>query len=299
MHLPPAETDLPPALRAKLERLRARCAALGSAAVAFSGGVDSALVLKVCADALGARAVAVTARSASFAPEELADAARVAREIGARQVFVDTDEITLRGYATNPVDRCFTCKSELYRKMDALAEREGLAALVDGVNADDARGGDRPGLEAGRLRGVVSPLLEACFSKADVRALARALGLSVADKPAMACLSSRIPFGQEITPEKLAEVAAAEGALRRLGFAGARVRHHGTVARIELPSERLAEALEPLARAAIVAGVKAAGFPYVTLDLEGYRSGSMHEALGAAPAPPAERELKNLAFGSP
>lgn len=275
---------LPQPLRGRAERLREIARGLGSVAVAFSGGVDSALVLKVCLDALGTeRAVAVTARSASFAPEEMAEAVKIAAEIGARQVFVDTEEITLKGYAENPVERCFHCKSELYGKVGALAARDGLARVADGVNADDAAGHDRPGIEAGERRGVSSPLREAGLTKADVRALARHLGLSAWEKPAMACLSSRIPFGEMITAEKLEQVARAEGALRRLGFAGARVRHHGTVARIELPPERVAEALDPARRGAVIAGVKAAGFAYVTIDLEGYRSGSMHEVLSIRP----------------
>jgi pyridinium-3,5-biscarboxylic acid mononucleotide sulfurtransferase len=282
---PPMDAVLSGPLQERMRRAREIVRGLGSAAVAFSGGVDSALVLKLCRDELGDRAVAVTARSASFAPEEMADAMRIAREIGARQLFVDTEEITLKGYAENPVTRCFHCKSELYDKLGAVAAREGLEAVVDGVNADDVEGGDRrPGIAAGLRHGVVSPLRDAGLSKEDVRAAARALGISAWDKPAMACLSSRIPFGEPITEEKLAQVAAAEGALRKLGLAGARVRHHGAIARLELPPDRLAAALEPATRAAIVAGVRAAGFAYVALDLEGYRAGSMHEVLSIKPA---------------
>jgi uncharacterized protein len=264
-------------------RLGEILAPLESVAVAFSGGVDSAVVLRAAVLALGTRALAVTARSASFAPEEMEIAERTAREIGAAHRWIETDEVTLRGYRENPLERCFFCKTELYRKMRALAEAEGIAAIADGVNADDALGHDRPGLVAAERQRVVSPLLLAGMRKSDVRAVARLYGLSVAEKPAMACLSSRIPFGETITPEKLAQVGAAEGALRRLGFEGARVRHHGAVARIELPPERIDDALAPEDRAAVIAGVKAAGFAYVALDLEGYRAGSMHEVLQIRP----------------
>jgi uncharacterized protein len=242
-------------------------------------------VLRVARDVLGERALGVTARSASFAPEEMVSAQRIAAEIGVSLRVIDTEEITLKGYSENPVNRCYFCKSELYGMMTALAVAEGYAHVIDGANKDDALGHERPGLVAGERLGVVSPLLRAGLGKADVRSLAKALGLSVHEKPAMACLSSRIPFGETITEEKLREVADAESALRRLGFVGARVRHHGAVARVELPPDRLLDALAPDQRAAIVAGVKAAGFTYVALDLEGYRSGSMHEVLSIRPAP--------------
>lgn len=274
------EPALDPALAAPYARLREIARSLGSAAVAFSGGVDSALALFVLHRELGPRAVAVTARSESFAPEELEDAARLAREIGARQVVVETEEIALRGYFENSPARCAVCKTELYAKVREVAAREGLAHVADGVNADDvAEGEERPGVAMAARLGVRSPLREAGLGKAEVRALARALGLSAWDKPAMACLSSRIPFGERITPEKLAQVARAEGALRKLGFTGARVRHHGEVARIEIPAERLEDACQKEMRAALLAGVRGAGFAYVTLDLEGYRSGSMNEVL--------------------
>ena len=276
------DLGLDPALSLRYARLREIAGSLRSALVAFSGGVDSALVLRVVHDELGARAVAATAVSPSFPPEELEDAARIAREIGARQVLVETEEIALRGYADNATpERCAVCKTELHGKLRAVAVREGLEHVVDGVNADDAQEGVRPGVAAAARLGARSPLREAGLTKADVRELARALGLSAWDKPAMACLSSRIPYGEKITPEKLAAVAQAEGALRRLGFLGARVRHHGTVARIEMDAARLADALEPRTREAIVAGVRAAGFAYVAIDLEGYRSGSMNEVIPA------------------
>jgi uncharacterized protein len=273
------ETPLGPALAARYAHLRDIARSLGSAAVAFSGGVDSALALKVLHDELGERALAVTAHSPSIPREEREDAARIAREIGARQLVIETEEIELRGYFENSPLRCAACKSELYTKIAAVARREGLAWVADGVNAEDAERGDRPGVAAGERMGVRSPLREAGLRKEEVRALARHLGLSDWAKPAMACLSSRIPFGEPITREKLDQVARAEGALRRLGFVGARVRHHGTVARIEIPAARIEEASRLEVRAAIVAGCREAGFAYVALDLEGYRTGSANEVL--------------------
>jgi uncharacterized protein len=281
--------DLDPRLVARFERLREIARSLGSAAVAFSGGIDSALVLRVLKDELGERVVAVTGRSPSFPPEEMEDARRIVAEIGARHVIVETEEIERRGYFENSPFRCAACKTELFEKVRPIAAREGLAWVCDGTNLDDAEASDRPGAEAARALGVRSPLCEAGLSKADVRAIARALGLSAWDKPAMACLSSRIPFGETITREKLEAVARAESALRALGFFGARVRHHGAIARIEVPAERIEEASRPEVRRSIVAGVRAAGFEFVALDLEGYRSGSLHRLVEKIRAAPRSR----------
>ncbi|MCK6481674.1 MAG: ATP-dependent sacrificial sulfur transferase LarE [Planctomycetes bacterium] len=271
----PADPDL----RRALEALRAAVEPLRSAAVAFSGGADSALVLRACRDFLPAgRVAAVTGRSESLKPAELERAAALAREMGVPHEVVDTEELRSPGYAANGTDRCWHCKDELYTRVGERARALGLAAVADGLNADD-RIEERPGARAAAEHGVRSPLREAGLGKAAVRALSRHLGLPTWDKPAEPCLSSRIPFGTEVTPERLAAVRAAEEALERLGFPVHRVRHHGAVARVELPLADLPRALEPGPREAIVRGVRAAGFTFVSLDLEGFRSGSAHEAL--------------------
>jgi uncharacterized protein len=267
-------------------RLRAAVEPLGSVAVAFSGGVDSALVLRACLEHLGAaRVVAVTGRSGSLKPRELEDASRLARELGATHEIADTGEMADPAYRANAPDRCFHCKSELYRVVAEVARRRGLAAVADGCNADD-RPEERPGSRAAEEAGVRSPLRDAGLGKDAVRALARSLGLPVWDKPAEPCLSSRIPFGTPVTPERLERVRVAEEALERLGFRGGRVRHHDAVARVELPAADLARALDPEVRRALVEGVRAAGFVFVALDLEGFRSGSAHEARRPRPGTP-------------
>jgi len=274
---------VPPALdpdpARDLDALAAAIRPLGSAGVAFSGGADSSLVLRACRDVLGAgRVLAVTGRSESLKPAELERAAALARDLGVRHEVVDTLELSNPGYVRNAPDRCWHCKTELYARVGEVARREGLAAVVDGLNADD-RLEERPGARAAAEAGVRSPLREAGLGKAAVRALSRGLGLPTWDKPAEPCLSSRIPFGTEVTPERLARVRAAEEALAALGFPIHRVRHHGDVARVELPVDDLPRALHPEVRAALVAGLKAAGYAFVALDLEGFRSGSAHEAL--------------------
>jgi uncharacterized protein len=251
----------------------------GSVLVALSGGVDSALLAAVAARVLGERAAAVTAVSPSLAPGELDDARTVAERAGIRHIEMPTDEIDDPDYAANTLERCFHCKTIAYGAFAEFARREGFATVVDGANADDA-GDYRPGRRAASDHGVRSPLAEAGMGKEEVRAWARDLGLPVWDKPAAACLSSRIPYGSPVTREKLARVGAAELALKRLGFRQSRVRHHGSVARIEIESDQLAEALER--RAEIAELVKAAGFAYAALDLEGFRSGSMNEMIGKA-----------------
>lgn len=266
------------ALADKLSRLRARFRELGSVLVCYSGGVDSAFVLAVAHAELGPRAVGMTAVSPSLAPAEKDDAVAVARQIGADHRLVETGEIDDPSYAANNPDRCFHCKSELYRvALRKRAEWE-LAAIVNGTNTDDL-GDYRPGLEAAKEAAVVSPLLDAGFTKAEVRAASLAIGLGIWDKPAAACLSSRIPYGTSVTRERLAQIGGLEAELKKLGFRQVRVRWHDSLARIELGAEELARAADPAVRGLLVEAGKAHGFRYVTLDLGGYRMGSHNEVL--------------------
>lgn len=267
-----------PAIEDKLARLQARLVELGSVLVCYSGGVDSAFVLAAAHAALGPRAVGMTAVSPSLAPGEHEDAIAVARSIGADHRLVTSNEIEDPGYVANNPDRCFHCKSELYRIAAQKRVEWGLAAILNGTNVDDL-GDYRPGLEAARLAGVVSPLVELGFTKADVRAGASAMGLPIWDKPAAACLSSRIPYGTSVTRERLSQIGGFEASLKRLGFRQVRVRYHGELARIELALAELGRAAEPEIRDAIVAAGKQHGFKYVTLDLAGYRVGSHNEVL--------------------
>lgn len=273
------------ALLEKLARLRETCSSLGSALVAFSGGVDSTLLAKVVHDALGEQCLAVTARSETYLDEELEEAIELARAIGVRHEVIETSELAIPGYAKNPVNRCFFCKDELFAKLGPIAQREGLAWVVYGANASDL-GQYRPGMEAAKGRGVRAPLLEAGFTKDDVRAAARELGLRNWDRPANACLSSRFPYGTEITVEKLRQVARAERALHALGFPHVRVRYHDRIARIEVPPERIEELSRPEIRERVVSALREAGFVYVCVDLSGYRSGSLNAVL-VPKSPPA------------
>ncbi|MBW3555919.1 MAG: ATP-dependent sacrificial sulfur transferase LarE [Actinobacteria bacterium] len=259
-----------------LERLRAGLVELDRVLVAFSGGADSAFLAWVANDTLGPqRALAVTAVSPSLAPEEEADCRALAEEWGLRWTPVSTDEMADPAYGANDGDRCFHCKSALLDATDPLARAEG-AAVVLGVNVDDL-GDHRPGQRAAAERGARFPLVEAGFTKADVREWSRRLGLRTWDKPAAACLASRVPYGTPVTLTVLSGVARAESGLRRLGFRQLRVRHYGELARIEVDAGELAAAVEQ--RAGVVAAVKAAGYRYVTLDLEGFRSGNLNGDL--------------------
>ena len=262
----------------KVRSLRALLQSMESVLVSFSGGVDSALLLKIAYEELGDRAVAATGLSGSYAPEEMEDAAEVALAIGAKHVIVSTMELTDSRYADNTHQRCFFCKTELYGKLRETANELGLREVIDGSNADDV-GDFRPGMRAAKDLRVLSPLLDVGLTKKEIRALSREYGLKTWDKPAAACLSSRFAYGDPITVEKLKQVAAAESFLRSLGYRGFRVRHHGDVARLEFPVELIPELLER--RDEVTAGVKAAGYQYVAIDLDGYRLGSMNEVLNA------------------
>jgi pyridinium-3,5-biscarboxylic acid mononucleotide sulfurtransferase len=259
------------------DALKGIIAELPGAIVAYSGGADSAFLADVAHELLGARSLAVTAVSESLAPDEREQATALARARGWRHEEIRTHEIERPEYRRNTPDRCFHCKDELFDILDALAVERRAVVLV-GTNLDDT-GDFRPGLRAAREHGVRAPLLEAGLGKEAIRELSRARGLPTWDKPASACLASRIAYGIEVTPERLDRVARAEAFLRTLGFGRLRVRDHGDLARIEVPLEDVEQLAEPAARAQIVEQLRSLGFLYVTLDLEGFRSGSMNASL--------------------
>ena len=265
-------------LTEKLEQLRTLFKEMEQALIAYSGGIDSTLVAKIAYDVLGDRALAVTAVSPSLLPEELEDAKIQAATIGISHQIVQTHEMENPNYTSNPVNRCYFCKSELHDTLKPLALKLGYPYVVDGVNADDLHD-YRPGIQAAKERGARSPLAEVNISKVEVRQLSQQLSLPWWDKPAQPCLSSRFPYGEEITVAKLQRVGRAEIYLRKLGLKNLRVRSDGDTARIELPPEQIKEFVLTTDLPTIVSAFQNLGFMYVTLDLEGYRSGKLNQVL--------------------
>jgi uncharacterized protein len=275
---------LPPPLGQKLARLRGVMASCESALVCFSGGVDSMLLLRVAHDVLGDRCVAMTAASETMAASERRDAEALATLVGCRHEIVTSHELARPGFAENPTNRCYHCKAELMELARPLAARLGLETVMLGTNRDDL-GDHRPGLAAANERGARHPLLEAELDKAEIRTLSRALGLPTWDKPQLACLSSRFPYGTAITPERLRQVDGFEDALRALGFRQLRVRYHGQVARLEIEGAEMGRALAPGVREQIVTDGRRFGFTFVALDLAGFTSGSLNQLVGLKPRP--------------
>lgn len=270
--------DISSSLRTKLSQLQQLFEGMDRALIAYSGGVDSTLVAKIAFDVLGDRCLAITANSPSLLPEELEDAKIQAAEIGITHEVVITHEMANPNYTSNPINRCYFCKSELHDTLKPLALERGYPYVVDGVNADDLQD-YRPGIQAAQERGARSPLAEIGLTKAEVRQLSQYLGLSWWDKPAQPCLSSRFPYGEEITIEKLQRVGRGERYLRQLGLKNLRVRSEGETAKIELPPEQIKEFILTHDLPQLVAAFQSFGFLYVTLDLEGYKSGKLNQVL--------------------
>lgn len=264
--------------QAKLDALLEILAQMNGVVVAFSGGVDSTFLLAAACRALNDRVIAATARSLLYHDFELREAKEITGDLGVRHIVFHSDELGTENFAQNPPDRCYWCKRDLFEQLQAIADEQGLENVIHAAQTDDLSD-HRPGFRAAEELGVRAPLIEADLSKDEVRALSRQWGLPTAGKPAMACLASRFPYGQHITAEKLKQVAAVENVLRECGFEQFRVRHHGQVARIEVEPKDLSRLLTVSLRSQVVAACRDAGFTYATVDLEGYRSGSMNETL--------------------
>src|SRR5579875_655544 len=270
-----------PPIEERLERLRGIFRPMRSVLVAFSGGVDSTFVLKVAHDTIGDRVIALTTTSPTMPDDDRRTALEMAAAIGARHLVIESNELEIPGYAANPIDRCYLCKGNLFTVCAAKAGELGIDEIVDGLNLDDLRD-YRPGIRAATERRVRHPLVEAELTKADVRELSRALGLPTWDLPASPCLSSRFPYGSRITPEGLRQVEEGERVLHRMGFRVARVRHHGEIARLEVESGEVQRLLSEPVRAEVDRELKRLGFRFVTVDLKGFRSGSLNEGLKVA-----------------
>lgn len=263
----------------KAEEARAILRSLGRVAVAFSGGVDSTFVLKIAVDTLGrANVIAVTGKSASIASAEIDDAVRLAEAIGAEHIVIGTQEFDDPDYIANPTNRCYYCKTELYTRMQPVIAERGFDAIVNGTNADDL-GDYRPGLSAAGEHSVRAPAAEAGLTKHEIRLLSAEMGLPTHDKPAGPCLSSRVQYGEAITPEKLRMIEAAESVLHDLGFGECRVRHHDKLARIEVPAGQIEKLASPDLRMKVDAAFRELGYQYVCVDIRGFRSGSMNEVI--------------------
>ncbi len=271
-------------MESKLDRLRAIFTSLDDVIVAFSGGVDSTFVLKVAHDMIGDRVLALTTTSPTMPEQDRVSALTMAQAIGARHLVIESNELEIPGYAQNPLNRCYLCKHNLFTVCEAKARELGINMIVDGLNLDDLHD-YRPGIKAASEMSVRHPLVEAELTKAEVRELSKALGLPTWDRPASPCLSSRFPYGTTITEEALRQVEQGEQLLRSLGFKIARVRYHGEVARLEVEADAIPRLLEPATRDQLDAELKRIGFRFVTVDLKGFRSGSLNEGIATLQSP--------------
>lgn len=266
-------------LKAKIEKLKEIFQSMGKVAVAYSGGVDSTFLLRMARDTLNpGNVLAVTALSPLYPERELRVAEKMAAEMGVNHLLIESNELEIEGFSKNPVDRCYLCKGELFGELKKVARRQDFSSIVEGSTLDDEKD-YRPGKRAIGELGIRSPLVEASFTKADVREVSRMLGLPTWDKPSFACLASRFPYGEEITPEGLKRVSEAEDFLIGMGFKQVRVRHYQDLARIEIFKEEIGRFLDETVREKVVEQLKKIGYQYVTLDLQGFRSGSMNEVL--------------------